>query len=159
MLKERYEKTKNFVKDHKTEILLGTITVAGAILIGYKFKKQSETINEVNKKAIGAGLHNDYFENGIIRNDNKYMNLRLELDTLYDLGYRSMSREESRIRFEIDELKAYINNLDHTKNINIFYRIPEKEARIRELEEQLQDVLLDKNTAKDVMSVVWGERD
>ena len=52
MLKERYEKTKNFVKDHKTEILLGTITVAGAILIGYKFKKQSETINEVNKKAI-----------------------------------------------------------------------------------------------------------
>lgn len=45
----------------------------------------------------------------------------------------SLERELSRINFEIDELKDSIDRLDANVNINKYYRIPERNARIEEL--------------------------
>ena len=45
----------------------------------------------------------------------------------------SLERELSRINFEIDELKDSIDRLDPNVNINKYYRIPERKARIEEL--------------------------
>ena len=45
----------------------------------------------------------------------------------------SLERELSRINFEIYELKDSIDRLDANVNINKYYRIPERNARIEEL--------------------------
>ena len=36
-----FEKTKKFVKEHKTEIIAGSIVVAGGILVGCKLNKMN----------------------------------------------------------------------------------------------------------------------
>ena len=53
----------------------------------------------------------------------------------------------------------FLTNLDQTKNINIFHRIPEKEKMIQQLKEQLTDIDFDMNRMKDIMGFIWGERD
>lgn len=45
----------------------------------------------------------------------------------------SLERELSRIDFEIGELQDSIDRLDPNYNINIYYKIPERKARIEEL--------------------------
>ena len=49
------------------------------------------------------------------------------------LQKNSLERELSRINFEMDELKDSIDRLDPNVNINKYYRIPERKARIEEL--------------------------
>ena len=50
-----------------------------------------------------------------------------------NVAKNSLERELSRINFEIDELKDSIDRLDANVNINKYYRIPERNARIEEL--------------------------
>lgn len=162
MLKEKWENTKQFVKEHKTEIILGTITIAGVAFLGYKLKDKN-IIQNVNDEVIDDGTNNKIIDNfindRIARNENGLLEQRLDLDTLYDIGYRSLDREDKRIRFEIEELQTYIENLDHTKNINKFHRIPEKEAMIETLKIQLNEIEIDKDQMKEIMEIVWGKRD
>ena len=50
------------------------------------------------------------------------------------LHQQNLLRSIKDWEFEIDELKNFISNLNQELNINKFHRIPEKEARIHELE-------------------------
>ena len=36
-----FEKTKKFVKEHKTEIIAGSVFIVGGVLIGYKINKMN----------------------------------------------------------------------------------------------------------------------
>ena len=56
-----------------------------------------------------------------------------ELNKVTRIARNSLKRELSRINFEMDELKDSIDRLDPNVNINKYYRIPERKARIEEL--------------------------
>lgn len=113
MLKEKFDKTMEFVKEHKAEILL-TATTGTLLVVGYKNKE--EIIELANK-----------------------------LTNVTDIAKRSITREISRVTFEIAELKESIDRLDPTIEINKFSRIPERKARIEELTIQLADLYLDRD--------------
>lgn len=113
MLKKKFDKTMEFVKEHKSEILL-TATTGTLLVVGYKNKE--EIIELANK-----------------------------LTNVTDIAKRSITREISRVTFEIAELKESIDRLDPTIEINKFSRIPERKARIEELTIQLADLYLDRD--------------
>lgn len=163
-----FEKTKKFVKEHKTEIIAGSVFIVGGVLIGYKINKMNNemkllkntnntmdnVIDKVNLEKVLDDIQKKIQFKGCDITDNT-----MRLDDLYDIGYNSLKREKDRIVFQIAELENYITNLDQTKNINIFHRIPEKEKMIQELKEQLTDIDFDMNRMKDIMGIIWGERD
>lgn len=105
MLKERFEKCRNFVKEHKTEIIIGgiTITVTVAACMGYNINK--ERIEELERKVA---------KNGKIAKES----LKLHLE---------------RIDFEIDALEESIERLDPEVSINKFENIPKRKQKINEL--------------------------
>ena len=62
-----------------------------------------------------------------------------------EIGWRSLDREEKRITFEIDDIADSIERLDKNVPINKFHKIPVREARIKELEIELDEVRKDKS--------------
>ena len=62
-----------------------------------------------------------------------YKDVSSELNKVTRIARNSLKRELSRINFEMDELKDSIDRLDPNVNINKYYRIPERKARIEEL--------------------------
>ena len=163
-----FEKTKKFVKEHKTEIIAGTVFIAGGVLIGYKFNKMNNemkilkntnntmdnVIDKVNLEKVLDDIQKKIQFKGCDITDNT-----MRLDDLYDIGYNSLKREKVRIEFKMDEIKNWIANIDPTININKFENIPKKEKELLELEMQLADIDFDMNRMKDIMGIIWGERD
>ena len=98
MFKEKCEKVKTFVKDHKYEIILGT----GLVITGITIKYCKKDIVDLVKIAMD-----------------------------------SLLREERRIEFELKELYESIERLDKDAPINKFDIIPERLARMEELEMDL----------------------
>lgn len=98
MLKEKAKKSMEYVRTHKTEIVIGVATTGALIYLGYSYK-------DVYSKFV----------------------------KVKSVAKNSLERELSRINFEIDELKDSIDRLDANVNINKYYRIPERNARIEEL--------------------------
>lgn len=112
-----FEKTKQFVKEHKSELVIGGVAVITTAVLGYKV--------------------NGYIKD--IKLDLKAKDLRISdlTDDLVEVVYlhqQNLLRSIKDWEFEIDELKNFISNLNQELNINKFHRIPEKEARIHELE-------------------------
>lgn len=173
MLKERYEKTKNFVKEHKTEILVGSICIGASILLGTKIGKEVKEMKQLEKQIADIKLQEipeipKLPEVAKVRNveleclksklsflDMDFTDLQLKMDTLHDIANNSLNRESSRIKFTIEELENYISNLDQTKTINKFHRIPEKEKMINDLKIQLKDIEFDQNVIKEAMKEIW----
>lgn len=159
-----FEKTKKFVKEHKTEIIAGSIVVAGGILVGCKLNKMNNemkllkntdnTLDKVNLEKVLDDIQKKIQFKGCDITDNT-----MRLDDLYDIGYNSLKREKARIEFKMDEIKNWIANIDPTININKFENIPKKEKELLELEMQLTDIDFDMNRMKDIMGFIWGERD
>lgn len=155
MFKEKYENAKKFIKEHKTEIIAGTVCVGTTLVLGYIFKKNTDEIKtlfnkpEVDNKAIGN------IKERLLWESSHRVDIEMKLDDVFDITNSSLNREATRIKFEIAELKNFIDNLDHTKTINIFHRIPEKEAMINELEIQLKDIEIDQNKIHDIMAKIW----
>ena len=154
-MSKRFEKVKKFVKEHKTEIVIGTIGIGAAAFVGYKYKMSvNETIAKLgnnNDKETKEALEKLNQTVKFLEHENVAIGIRAE--DVCDIANRSLGREESRVVFEIEELKNYIANLDQTKNINKFHRIPEKEARIAELEVQLKDILSDELIIKQAIEL------
>lgn len=109
---------KSFMEKHGKKILIGAgvVAVGGLAYLGFK---QRSVIGKQNW--------------GIVKNHEK-------IEKLTTLAKNSLTRELSRCKFEIEELKNSIERLDVTKNINKFTRIPEREARIAELIIQVQEI-------------------
>ena len=63
----------------------------------------------------------------------KYKDVSSELNKVACIAKNSLKRELSRIDFEIDEILDSIDRLDPNININKYYRMPERKARLEEL--------------------------
>ena len=127
-----FEKTKQFVKEHKSEIVIGGVAVVAAAVLGCKVKSMN-----IDLKALKL--------------DNKAKDLRISdlTDDLIEVVYlhqQNLLRSIKDWEFEIDELKNFIANLNPDLNINKFHRIPEREARIHEIEGFIEEAL--KESAK-----------
>ena len=159
MFKEKYEKAKNFVKEHKAEIITGAICIGTVTVLGMKLRNNSTPKNDIQINSIIPEVPK------AITNDVEYLkhrvlgitDIEIRMDNLFDIANNSLKREAARITFEIEELENYIKNLDHTKTINIFHRIPEKEKMINDLKTQLSNIEFDKSIIKDMMIDIWGE--
>ena len=122
-----FEKTKQFVKEHKSEIVIGSVAVVATAVLGCKVKSMN-----VDLKAIKL--------------DNKAKDLRIsdltnDLVEVVYLHQQNLLRSIKDWEFEIDELKNFIANLNPDLNINKFHRIPEREARIHEIEGFIEEAL------------------
>lgn len=160
MLKEKYEKAKNFMKEHKAEIIAGTICVGAAVVLGLKMKNSKE-LTSLNDNKLSLPIPEipkvkiddiDYIKHRVM----DITDLEIRVDNICDIAKNSLNREAARITFEIAELENYITNLDHTKTINIFHRIPEKEKMINDLKTQLSEIDFDKGIIKQMMEEIWG---
>lgn len=151
MLKEKIEKTKKFVKEHKTEIIVGAVSISAMIFISKKIKTFE------NEAIAGDTIDGVDLKTCLSRIKSKNLDETIRLDRVCEIGYRSLTREESAAMFEREELVNYIAKLDHTKTINIFSRIPEKEKRISEIDKYLQDIRFDKELIEHVMEPIWGD--
>lgn len=116
MLKEKFNKAKDYIKEHKVEISLA-VAGTGLVIMGCKLNHKTKILNSID----------------------------IRLGKVTSVAKRSIDREIKRVIFEIDELKESISRLDDTININKFSRIPERQARIEELTIQLKELYLEKN--------------
>ena len=48
MFKERYENAKKFVKEHKTEIIVGTVCVGATVVVSVLVGKEIKSRNKIN---------------------------------------------------------------------------------------------------------------
>lgn len=159
MFKNSYKKAKNFVKEHKAEIITGVICVGTVAVLGMKLRNSSTPKNDIQINSLTPEVPKE------VMKDVEYLKHRvlditdveIRMDNLFDIANNSLKRETARITFEIEELKNYIANLDHTKTINIFHRIPEKEKMINDLNTQLSEIEFDKKIIRDMMLEIWGE--
>lgn len=154
MFKEKYENAKNFVKEHKTEIIIGVVGVSTIAFLGYKcsnYKKAnlqlSQTNNDMGKELTSLKRRVDWYGTTIT-------NLEIGMEHMYDMFIRHLTDEESRIVFEMQTLNAYIENLDKTSNINKFVNIPDAEKRLNELAIKLKTIMIDKEKAEEIVKYI-----
>ena len=147
MLKEKYENVKTFVKEHKTEIILGAISISTITVLGTKYNK----ITKDNQKLVKDfnDLKTQFDWRGIVITD-----LEIGMENMYQMFSRSLSREECRIVFEMKALQEYIDNLDKGIKINQIVNIPNAKERMNELSMQLTDILKDSDKAKEIMKYI-----
>ena len=159
MLKEKYESVKDFVKEHKTQIVTGVVCVGAAALTGAVVGKalSSKTIETVVKETTIKQEVIDVLKNRIDWNISETTDAHCRLDRVCEIALNSLGREKDRILFEIDELKNYIANLDHTKTINLFSRIPEKEKMIETLQTQLKQIEFDEGVIKEQIDFLLND--
>lgn len=157
MLKEKFEKTKIFIKEHKTEIALGAVAVGVTIFAGYKIKTYEDTIKATSEIIDGLKKNVSNLTCKLSIAESHEVDEMIRLDILYDICYESLKREQTDLLFQIEELKNYIANLDETKVINKFHRIPEKEARINELYKELQNIRFDEIRMEEIMKPIWED--
>ena len=112
MLKEKYENVKTFVKEHKTEILLGTVSFGAIAILGTKYNKITKDNQNLVKEFNDLKTKFDW--RGIAITD-----LEIGLENMYQMFSKSLGREECRIVFEMKALQEYIDNLD--KFIDKYY--------------------------------------
>ena len=94
-----------------------------------KAKKSMEYIR-THKAEIAIGV---VTTGALIYLGYNYKDVSSKLSKVKSIAKNSLERELSRIDFEIGELQDSIDRLDPNYNINIYYKIPERKARIEEL--------------------------
>lgn len=152
MFKEKYENAKKFVEEHKTEIILGAISIGTIAFLGYKYS--------TNKKEFAKAIQDNtnlMKENGALNDRVNFFSMRVTdleigMENIYQMFVRSLSREESRIVFEMETLKTYIENLDKNVKINQIVNIPNAEKRLNELAIQLKELMEDDKKAEEIIT-------
>lgn len=122
MLREKYENCKQFIKEHKSEIVTGVVcvTLTGtASLIGYKIL--NDKLKDTNRKVVKNG--------NIARRA-----LRIHLDKAF---------------IDKKDIVESIDRLDPDVPINKFYTIPEREHKIASLDSFIEYVLNEINECED----------
>ena len=122
MLREKYENAKNFIKEHKSEIITGAvciIIVGGASFVGYK--NLGDKLKETNNKVAKNG-------------DIARRALRLHLD-------KALMEKESKLKS--------IERLNPEVPINKFHLIPEREFEVAELDTFIEYILNEINECED----------
>ena len=159
MLKEKYENVKNFVKEHKTQIVTGVICVGAAAITGTVVSKSlsNKTVETVIKESTIKERIMDILKNRVNWTNSEVIDTQCRLDRVCEIALNSLGREKDRILFEIEELKNYIANLDHTKTINLFSRIPEKEKMIETLNLQLKQIEFDEGLIKEQIDFLLND--
>ena len=147
MLKEKYENVKTFVKEHKAEILLGTVSFGAIAILGTKYNKITKDNQNLVKEFNDLKTKFDW--RGIAITD-----LEIGLENMYQMFSKSLGREECRIVFEMKALQEYIDNLDKGIKINQIVNIPNAKERMNELSIQLADILKDSDKAKEIMKYI-----
>ena len=105
MFKEKYEKAKNFVKEHKAEIITGAICIGTVTVLGMKLRNNSTPKNDIQINSIIPEVPK------AITNDVEYLkhrvlgitDIEIRMDNLFDIANNSLKREAARITFEIEE--------------------------------------------------------
>ena len=147
MLKEKYEQVKTFVKEHKTELLLGAVSVGTITILGFKCNKDSKVIQTLTTDL--KDMKDKFDWRGMV-----ITNLEIGLENIYQMFSGSLNREQCRIVFEMKALQEYIDNLDKEIKINQIVDIPEAKERLNELSIQLTDLLKDSEKAKEIMEYI-----
>ena len=147
MLKEKYENVKTFVKEHKTEIILGAVSIGAITVLGTKYNK----ITKDNQKLVKDfnDLKTQFDWRGVVITD-----LEIGMENMCKMFSRSLSREECRIVFEMKALQEYIDNLDKGIKINQIVNIPNAKERMNELSMQLTDILKDSDKVIEIMKCI-----
>lgn len=147
MLKEKREQIKTFVKEHKTELLLGAVSIGTIAVLGVKCNKDSKVIQTLTTELKDMKTKFDW--RGVVITD-----LEIGMENIYRMFSDSLDREQCRIVFEMKALQEYIDNLDKTIKINQIVNIPNAKERINELSIQLQNILKDSEKAKEIMEYI-----
>lgn len=147
MLKEKREQIKTFVKEHKTELLLGAVSIGTIAVLGVKCNKDSKVIQALTTELKDMKTKFDW--RGVAITD-----LEIGMENLYRMFSDSLDREQCRIVFEMKALQEYIDNLDKTIKINQIVNIPNAKERINELSIQLEGILKDSEKAKEIMEYI-----
>ena len=147
MLKEKYEQVKTFVKEHKTELLLGAVSVGTITILGFKYNKDSKVIQTLTTDL--KDMKDKFDWRGMV-----ITNLEIGLENIYQMFSGSLDREQCRIVFEMKALQEYIDNLDKEIKINQIVNIPKAKERLNELSIQLTDLLKDSEKAKEIMEYI-----
>ena len=147
MLKEKFESAKQFVKEHKTEIVLGTISIGAIAILGVKCNNDSKLVQSLSKEL--KETNDKLVYRGIT-----ITNLEIGMEKMYQMFSGLLNREETRIVFEMKALQEYINNLDSSIKINQFVNIPNAKERINELAIQLKELLNDAEKAQEIMEYI-----
>lgn len=114
MLREKYEDCKEFIKEHKSEIITGTVCVmltGTASLIGYKIL--NDKLKETNRKVAKNG----------------------------NIARRALKLHLDKAIIDKKDIVNSIERLDPNVPINKFYTIPEREHKIESLDKFIEYVL------------------
>ena len=168
MFKEKYENFKGYVKEHKTELIVGTVCAGATVVVGVLVCKDLKSRNKINTikeeiknianlnlpevtdiKKVDEKTILDSLKSRIDWISSEAIDAHCRLDTACEIAYNSLKREKETILFEIEELENYIANLNENYNFNKFGRIPEKKAMINTLKKQLEEIDFDMNLIKE----------
>ena len=122
MLREKYEKCKNFMKEHKSEIITGAICVVvtgTASFIGYKIL--NDELKQTNLKVAKNG----------------------------DIAKRALRLHLDKAQIERKDIVDSIARLDPEVPINKFHLIPEREHMVANLDSFIQYVIDEINECED----------
>ena len=154
MFKEKYENAKNFMKEHKTEIIIGAISIGTIAFLGYKCSTNKKEMVKMFQDNKNLNIDNDILKDQTTRFSMRITDLEIGMENIYQMFTRSLSREESRIVFEMETLKTYIENLDKDVKINQIVNIPKAQERLNELAISLKELMEDDKKAEEIMSYI-----
>ena len=122
MLREKYENCKNFVNEHKSEIITGTVCVVltgMASLMGFKIL--NDKLKETNLKVVKNG----------------------------NIAKRALQLHLDKALIERNDTVESIARLDPEVPINKFHLIPEREHTVASLDAFINYVLNEINECED----------
>ena len=122
MLREKYENCKNFMKEHKSEIITGAVCVIAtstASFIGFKILK--DELKQTNLKVAKNG----------------------------DIAKRALRLHLDKAKIERMDIVDSIARLDPEVPINKFHLIPEREHMVANLDSFIQYVIDEINECED----------
>lgn len=109
MLKEKMNNAKEFVKEHKKEIIIGAVGTAVIAALGYKVYKDRKII---------------------VKGNADIDKLKDSFEEASDIAEEALTDDIELIDLRIFDIRESINRLDPNENINKFHRIPERERAI-----------------------------
>lgn len=154
MFKEKYQDFKGYVKEHKTEIIVGAISIGAIAFLGYKYNTNKKEMVKLLQDNKNLKTDNNILKSEATNFSIRVTDLEIGMENLYQMFIRSLSREESRIVFEMETLKSYIENLDKNVKINQIVNIPNAEKRLNELAISLKELMEDDKKAEEIITYI-----
>lgn len=99
MLKEKFNKTKEYIKDHKVEIGL-VIAGTGTIFLGYKLNTRLGKVTAVAKRSIDREIKRAVFEIEELKNSIARLDDTIKINKYCRIPERQARIEELTIQLE-----------------------------------------------------------